>query len=128
MSGLYNLKSGVATMDDIVAPESSDISTTVQLLADDGAITIQNGTVILSKAGASAITLGIPTTAQNGTEIVIVSISAQAHTVTAATIGFNAGNAASDVATFGGAIADGFTVVAYGGEWYTTANTNVTLG
>jgi len=60
-------------------------------------------------------------------EIVVVSTTAAAHTVTATTIGFNAGNAASDIGTFGGAIGDGFSFVAYQGEWYVLTNTNVTL-
>ena len=116
---LYNLKTGVAAEAEIVP--------TVQLISGDGAITIQNALVILSKGSAAAVTLGIPTTAQNGTRITVMAITAQTHVVTCATIGFNALDASGDVATFGGAIADGFSFVAYGGEWYTTHNTNVTI-
>jgi hypothetical protein len=57
----------------------------------------------------------------------IVSATAAAHTVTAATIGFNAADAAGDVGTFGGAVGDGLTVLAYGGEWLVLRNVNVTL-
>lgn len=120
MAGLYNLKAGEA--------QASDVLPTVQVAAANGAIAIKPSVVLITKGTAAALTLGIPTTAQNGTVIEIVSTTAAAHTVTAATIGFNAGNTASDVGTFGGAIADGFSVVAYGGEWYTLTNTNVTLG
>jgi hypothetical protein len=119
MSTLKNLKLGVA--------EASDVQPTVQVAAGDGAITIKPSVVVITKATAAAMTLGVPSTAQNGTVIEIVSTTAAAHTVTAGTIGFNAGNTASDVGTFGGAIGDGFSVVAYGGEWYTLTNTNVTL-
>ena len=63
----------------------------------------------------------------DGVEIVFISTTAAAHTVTATTIGFNAGDAASDVGTFGGAIGVGFSVTAYQGEWYVTNSINVTL-
>jgi hypothetical protein len=119
MSGLLNLKKGVA--------EDSDIVRTIAVASADGAITIQNSTVVITKGTAAALTLGTPTTAQNGITITIVSSTAAAHTVTAATIGFNAGNTGTDVGTFGGAIGDGFTCVAYGGEWLVTNNTNVTF-
>ena len=119
MSGTYNLKRGVA--------EDSDLARTLVVASADGAITIQNSYVVITKGSAAALTLGTPTTAQNGTVITIVSATAAAHTVTAATIGFNAGDAAKDVGTFGGAIGDGMTVMAYGGEWLVLNNTNVTL-
>ena len=119
MAGLYNLKSGEA--------QDTDIVTTVNLAAANGAITIENSTVVITKGTAAALTLGIPTTAQNGTTIKVISSTAAAHTVTAATIGFNAANTSGDVGTFGGAIGDGFSFVAYGGEWLVLTNTNVTL-
>lgn len=122
MPQFYNLKAGVSTQADLVtAPDY------VAVASADGAITIQTGTVVVTKGTAAALTLGTPTAAQNGTVIRIVSTTAAAHTVTAATIGFNAGDAAKDVGTFGGAIGDGFSCVAYGGEWYVLTNTNVTF-
>ena len=93
----------------------------------DGAIAIKSGVVMITKATAAALTLATPTTGQNGTRITILAQTAAAHTVTAATIGFNEGGATTDVATFGGAIGDGMTVVAYNGEWYTENIRNVTL-
>lgn len=132
---LYNMKSGVATLSDLsdITATADEVNTLalankIQVAAANGAIAIQDSVVVITKGTAAAMTLGTPTAAQNGTVITIVSATAAAHTVTAATIGFNAGNAASDVGTFGGAIGDGFSVVAYGGEWYTLTNTNVTLG
>lgn len=122
MSQLYNLKAGVSTQADLLtAPDY------VAVASADGAITIQSGTVIITKGTAAALTLGTPTTAQNGTVIRIISTTAAAHTVTAATIGFNAGDAAKDVGTFGAAIGNGFSVVAYEGEWYVFYSTNVTF-
>lgn len=122
MSGLYNLKKGVA--------ETGDASTTYDVASANGAITIPDRgskTILITKGTAAALTLGVPASSQNGVTLTIVSTTAAAHTVTAATIGFNAGDAAKDVGTFGGAIGDGFTCVAYGGEWYTTTVANVTF-
>lgn len=123
MTELYNLKKGVS--------KSSDLKPTTQVLADDGAITIPDGgrkIVFLAKATASAITVAAPTaTVHDGVEIVVVSETAAAHTITATTIGFNAGNTASDVATLAAAIGNGLAFVARGGEWYVTNNINATL-
>jgi hypothetical protein len=122
MPQLYNLKAGVSTQADLVtAPDYYAVA------SGDGAITIQSGTVIITKSSAAALTLGTPTTAQNGTIIRIISTTAAAHTVTASTIGFNAGDAAKDVGTFGAAIGNGFAVVAYEGEWYVQYATGVTF-
>ncbi len=122
MGNLYNLKKGVATQDDLLtAPDY------VTVASADGAITIQTGTVVITKGTACALTLGTPTTAQNGTIIRIISATAAAHTVTATTIGFNAADAAGDVGTFAAAIGNNLTVVAYGGEWLVLGNTGVTI-
>ena len=119
MSQLYNMKAGVST--------SADLVENVVVASANGAVTIQPSTVVITKASACALTLGTPTTAQNGTIIRFVSTTAAAHTVTAATIGFNAGDAAKDVGTFGAAIGNGFACVAYEGEWYVFYSTNVTF-
>lgn len=122
MAQLYNLKAGVALDTDVVAAVRP-----VVVASANGAIAIAPSTVVITKASAANMTLGTPTTAQNGTIIRIVAATAAAHTVTAATIGFNAGDAAKDVATFGGAIGDNMTVMAYGGEWLVLNSVNVTL-
>jgi hypothetical protein len=122
MPQMYNMKAGVAVETDVTAAARP-----VVVASANGAITIAPSTVVVTKASACALTLGTPTTAQNGTIIRIVAATAAAHTVTAATIGFNAGDAAKDVATFGGAIGDGLTVLAYGGEWLVLSSTNITL-
>lgn len=107
---MLNLKKRIAT--------DADLKREMQIAAADGAVAIKSSTVLITKAGVAALTLGTPTTAQNGTVITFVSTTANAHTVTAATIGFNAGDAAKDVGTFGAAIGNGFTCIAYAGEWY----------
>ena len=122
MPQLYNLKAGVSTQADLLtAPDY------ITAASADGAITIQSGTVVITKGTACALTLGTPTTAQNGTIIRIISATAAAHTVTAATIGFNAADAAGDVGTFAAAIGNNLIVVAYGGEWLVLGNTGVTI-
>ena len=85
-------------------------------------------TVLITKGTACAITLAAPTAGEDdGKKITFIATTAAAHTVTLSTLGFNAGNAGTDVGTFGGAIGDGFEAVAYNGEAYTTHNVNVTL-
>lgn len=115
------------------APAWTEVEKHVQQVASaNGAVTIPNvgsKTVLLTKAGVAAMTLGTPTTAQNGVRITFIATTANAHTVTCATIGFNAGDEAKDVATFGAAIGNNFSVEAYGGEWYVVGTpVGVTLG
>ena len=94
----------------------------------DGAIALRSHTAVITKGTAAALTLAVPTaTTHDGIIIKVISSTAAAHTVTATTVGFNAGDAASDVGTFGAAIGNGFSFIAYQGEWYVLTNTNVTL-
>jgi len=97
-----------------------------QVLADDGAISIKRGIVILNKAGAIAATLADPTAAtDDGKVLTVFSLTAQAHTVTIAG-GLNGAGGGADVGTFGGAVGDQFSVFAYNGKWYKlTAAINV---
>lgn len=131
MSGLLNLKKGVADFGDITGYlDGALITPVVSAASANGAITIPDGGIKIipvTKAGVCAMTLGVPTTAQNGVILVFFSTTAQAHTLTAATIGFNAGDAAADVATFGGAIGDGLIITAYLGEWYILNSINISL-
>lgn len=67
----------------------------------DGAIAVQNGTVVISKGSAAALTLGAPTAAQAGTRIRITSATAFAHVVTTAALLFDgAETTGDDTATF----------------------------
>ena len=96
--------------------------------AASGAISLYSHTAVVTKGTAAALTLAAPTaTTHDGVTITVVSSTAAAHTVTATTVGFNAGDAASDVGTFGGAIGDGFSFVAYQGEWYVLPGTNLNV-
>jgi hypothetical protein len=95
----------------------------------DGAINPSSGLTVITKATAAALTLAAPTAGtDDGKVLTIVSTSAAAHTVTQANPGFNNGGTASDVATFGAAIGNNLTVVAYNGRWYITNSIGITLG
>lgn len=94
-----------------------------QELTDSGAITIPCGLVVLNKAGVIAATLAAPIA--NGQLLMIVSETAQAHTLDLATSGVNAGNA--DVGTFGGAIGDGVCLASHGDHWYVVPGTNLNV-
>ncbi len=105
--------------------DQTDIKPRVVVASADGAITIQNSTVIVTKGTAAALTLAAPTaTTHDGVEITVLSVTAAAHTVTAPS---NKINGASAVGTLGGAKGDGMTLVAYQGVWYTKRVTNVVL-
>ncbi len=99
----------------------------VLVLADDGAITIADGVVFVTKAAGAAITIADPPAGMDGAILTIISTTAAAHTVTY-TAGFAASETSGDVATFGGAAGDNMTIVACDGVWYATNLTNVTLG
>jgi hypothetical protein len=99
----------------------------VQVVSADGAITIADGVVFITKATAAAITIADPPAGMDGAVLTIVSKTAAAHTVTY-TAGFGGGTTSRDVATFGGAISDGMVIVAHDGVWYVSSTRNVTLG
>lgn len=91
-----------------------------------GAITTEPGFVFLNGT-TLAMTLSNPTTDQNGLVMCIISENASAHTVTY-TAGFGGGTTARDTATFGGAINDGFCIVARSSLWWVVPTTrNVTI-
>lgn len=99
----------------------------VQVGLVNGAITIKHGLVVLTKAGVAAMTLAAPTAGtDDGKTLLIVAITANAHTVTIAN-GLSGAGAGADVGTFGGAVADRVMLVAYNGAWYPVVNVNVTF-
>lgn len=113
----------------LVAP-TYDIPSGVQLqsVGASGAVVIKPSTVLITKAGVAALTIADPATNQDGLEMQFISTTAQAHTLdNSAGSGFNAGGAASDVGTFGGAKGDNIRIVAAGGKWLVLNKTNVTL-
>lgn len=102
--------------------------TPVTAYAVDGAITIAPRIAKITKGSAAALTLADPSAAQEGTQMIITAQTAFAHTVdNSAGSGFNAGGAASDIATFGGAIGDTFHIAAINTKWNVISLRNVTL-
>lgn len=95
--------------------------TNTQVLAADGAISVKESVVYITKGSAATVTIPDPTLQDNGMMVHIVSTTAAAHTV-AGTI-----NGSAQTGTFGAAIGNGFTLVAYGGGWYVLSNINVTI-
>lgn len=133
--GVINVRGTFKMGTDLVSPSASELAAingmtavaseidvasvkSVQTLTDDGAITLKNGIVRFNKAGAIAATLAAPTAGTDDhKELTIVSLQAQANTVTA-TNGFGNGGGGENVATFSGAIGDALSLKAYGGFWY----------
>lgn len=100
---------------------------TVQALTNNGEITNKNGVVTLNKGSAIAATIAQPTaTTDDYKRLKIISLTAQAHTVTIAATGWG-GNTALTIATFSGAIGDCLDLMAYGGVWYVTNVHQVTF-
>jgi len=97
-----------------IALESSPMT----VITGDGAIDITLGDWFrLTKGSAAAITLADPKQADNGRQIVIVSGSAQAHTITVAG-GIGGAGGSDDVITFTNRIAASVTLKAINGSWY----------
>ena len=94
----------------------------------DAGIALTMGFVFITKSTAAALTLAAPAVADNGKQLSIISTTAAAHTVTQASAGFNGAGASGDVATFGAAIGNSITLVAYDQKWWVINLTGVTLG
>lgn len=117
MPDLHNLK------------QSQERKTPGQVISADGAITIKEGNVVITKGSAGAYTLAAPTAGSDDYKILnVYSTTAFAHTVTIAN-GLAGAGASADVGTFGAAAANRFTVFAYNGAWhlYGGAPVNVTF-
>ena len=117
----------------LVTPSAAELNSTLdfeyQLLEAAGAITIKNGVCKIAKtsAGALAATLANPTTVTDDYKrLVIINFQAQLNTVTL-TGGFGNGGAGEDVCTFGAAIGDNLSLMAFGGFWYIIGNTGGTI-
>ena len=101
----------------------------VQTLVADGAITAKNGVCVISKTvpGVVAATLADPTAGTDDfNRLTIINGTAHASTITSAS-SFGGGGAARDVATFGGAVGDTLSLLAYGGKWYVIGTFGATL-
>src|SRR5260370_24350011 len=94
-------------------------------------IAVKEGVVVITKATPIALQLNAPVAGlpnaggDDGKILRIVSTTAQAHVVTSPTVGFNA-KGASGTATFGAAIGNATTLVAYQGNWYNVAQQEIT--
>jgi hypothetical protein len=118
---MYNMKRRVAN--------AGDLAPKVVVASADGAIPLTTGAlIVIAKGSAAALTLAAPSgEVQDGDFLEILSTTAFAHTITQTTPGFNDGSTASDVATFGAEKGNSMTLIAYGGKWYATNLTGVTL-
>jgi hypothetical protein len=129
VSGTTGTFTGAVTTTAVLAPSNG------AAVAADGAITITaaNKTYFITKAGVAAMTIVDPTaTTHDFVTLSFVAATANAHTLSNA-VGsgfFSSGGSSKDVATFGGAIGDGLTIIAYQGKWYIDPRgvTNITLG
>lgn len=104
-------------------------------------ITVKAGVVIVPDDDGDpiAMTLEDPVASEDdGKVLTVIAAAAEAHTITlqgppdesgdpTASAGFNS-DATKDLATFGGAIGDSITLLAYNGEWLVLNSTNITLG
>ena len=105
----------------VITSQSFGVSGAVTGPAGAGTVPVSNTLIYLTKATAGAYTLAAPGIDQLNS-LTFISTTAAAHTVTMA------GNAAAtDVATFGGAIGNSFTVKASNGVWACTAQNGVTV-
>lgn len=111
----------------LAASDFDDLDVT--LAAADGAIAVKEGTVVITKATAAALTIANPVaTTDDGKILRILSITAAAHTISnAAGAGFNAGGAASDIATLTAAKGNNLVLQAYQGVWYVLSQVGATL-
>lgn len=107
---------------------NSALLSTQTAYASDGAISILNGTALLTKAGVGAYTLAAPTAAQAGTRLVITNRTANAHVVTATGLledGVTGG--AKNTATFGAFVGATISLEAIGLKWTVVSKNVVTV-
>jgi len=100
----------------------------ITTIAGDGAITIAQGVVALTKGSAAAITLAAPTAAQAGTVIHVINGSAWAHVITATGLlddGVTGGG--KNTATFGAYVGSAITLLAYNLHWTVVSKNVVTV-
>ncbi len=106
-----------------------NLAPTTESLAADGAVSIKDGTVLLTKDAILTMTLANPTaTTDDYKRLHIMSTTARAHTVAIATTGFGDAGASKVKASFSGVIGDSLDLMAYGGFWYVTGFHQVTFG
>lgn len=80
------------------------------------AVPVRNTIATITGGSATALTLAAPSAVNNGVRLLIISRSAQAHTVTY-TAGFKGNTTSSDVATFAATVNGCLDLVAIDGTW-----------
>jgi hypothetical protein len=106
------------------------LSQKIMAYSADGAIAVESGVAIITKAGVGAMTLALPTaTTHDGLTLIITTSTANAHVITC-TNGFNAGETGAPfnkvtLAAFPGSSA---TLVAYQALWYVVSDQVATVG
>ena len=90
----------------------------METIGADGAVTLKDGWVMITKGTAAALTLALPTAgADDGKELTFVDTTGAAHTITTPANGLNS---ALHIATCGGTKGQGGTLKAYNGGWWVT--------
>ncbi len=100
----------------------------MQSYGASGAIAIPNvdSTIFINKATLAALTLAVPTQAQNGRRLRIISTTGTAHTVTT-TGSATCFNGTTGTATFAAVIGSSMEVVAAAGKWDCVGNRGITF-
>lgn len=93
-----------------------------------GAVVKQSGVSFVGSSGALSMTITDPLRWMDGMYMTVEASTAQAHTLTYTTTGFNGQGSAADVCTFGGAIGDNIRFFARAGIWWVLSTRNCTLG
>lgn len=110
--------------------DALDAALGVEVESASGAMGIKEGSAVITKSTAAALTLVAPTAGlpaaggDDGKILRIVSTTAAAHTVTTPS---NKINGASHIATFAAAIGNFQELIAYNGVWYALASAGITL-
>lgn len=94
-------------------------------IAANGALPTESATVILTKAGVSAMTLAAP--ARDGVVLRVMSYSDNAHTITTVDLLHDGTTGTHDLATFAAFKGASITLVGWGGFWLVAANNAVTI-
>jgi hypothetical protein len=91
---------------------SSPTGATQVLAAATAVLPVNGGNFYITYAGVCAMTLAVPVA--DGFTLRIVSLTANAHTITTPASGLNG---VSHIATFGATIANALTLKSFGGQW-----------
>jgi hypothetical protein len=97
------------------------------LISVSGAIPPRTaGRSLITKAGVAALTLAAPSTADDGLRKVLISTTAQAHTITATGL-FQDGAGHVNLATFAAQIGASIHLMALSGKWVVLSVQGVTM-